>query len=287
MIEINIHDELYPNNLRQLKNPPQKLYVEGNEKILNQIAICVIGSRSHSDYGKRMCERFTKELVENGINIVSGMAKGIDTIAHEACIKNRGKTIAVLPSGFNQIYPQENEVLYYKILEREGAVISEYPPDTKYDKKKPLERNRIVSGLSVGTLVIEAGYNSGSSITAKCAKEQGKKIFCVPSSLENRKGITSNELIKKGAKLITCIEDILEEFPEIEKNNKSTNIVNEERLVEKEYIDIYNILSNEPIHINEICKKSNLSISEVNYKLMMLEIDGNILQLPGKQFIRK
>lgn len=290
MVEIRIEDKLYPRNLKQISNPPRKIYVEGNEKILEYASISIIGSRSHSEYGKKMCKKFAQELTKKGMTIVSGMALGIDSIAQETCIENGGTTIAVLPSGFNNIYPSENEWLFHKIIKSGGAIISEYLPDDKYDIKKPIERNRIVSGLSIGTLVIEAGYKSGTSVTARLAQEQGKKLFCVPSSLENRKGITSNLLIQKGGKLVTCIDDILEEFPKIklkkEENQKNTLQVQED-FINPEYLGVYKILSEEPMYINEICKKSNLEISEVNYKLMMLEIEGHIEQIPGKRFKRR
>ncbi len=289
MIEINIENDIYPKKLLKISNPPQKLYAQGNIKILEEQSISVIGSREHSDYGRRMCEKFTRELVENSINIVSGMAKGIDSLAHKTCIKNKGKTIAVLPSGFDNIYPSENKQLFYEIIKTGGIVLSEYPPEAKYDIKKPIERNRIVSGLSMATLVIEAGYRSGTSVTAKLAMEQNKNVFCIPSSLENRNGCTSNEIIKKGGKLITCIEDILNKYPEIIRTQKSLkmNHSEEQYTIKQEYLDTYNILSYEPMHINEIYKKVKLSISEINYKLMMLEIEGNIIQMPGKLFKRK
>lgn len=290
MIEINIEDKLYPKNLKKISNPPSKLYVEGNEKILDDISISIIGSRSHSEYGRKMCKKFAQELTKKGMTIVSGMALGIDSIAQITCIENAGNTIAVLPSGFNNIYPVENKELFYKIIESGGAIISEYSPDSKYDIKKPIERNRIVSALSIGTLVIEAGYKSGTSVTARLAQEQGKKLFCIPSSLENKKGITSNILIQKGGKLVTCIDDILVEFPKIKlkKEENQENMVQEQKeIINPEYTDVYKVLSEEPMYINEICKKANLDISEVNYKLMMLEIEGNIEEIPGKRFKRK
>lgn len=286
MKEINKEDRLYPKRLKEINNAPKKIYIEGNKKILNEISISVIGSRSHSDYGRRMCEKFTKELVENGINIVSGMALGIDSIAHKTCIKNGGKTIAVLPSGLENIFPKQNKGLYTDIIDSGGTVISEYIPEFEANSNTCLKRNRIVSGLSIGTLVIEAGYRSGTSVTARLATEQGRKVFVIPSSLENRNGCTSNEIIQKGAKLVTCIEDILDEYPEIEyKENKQ--ISNTEKHIKEEFKTVYEILSSTPMHINEICKKLDLSISEVNYKLTMLELEESIIQLPGKEFIRK
>lgn len=266
--------------------------MNGNTELLNKSAIAVVGSRSCSSYGEKMCEYFTKELVKRNFIIVSGMAKGIDSIAHIICLENGGKTIAVLPSGFNNIFPKENIKLFKDIINLESTVITEYAPNVTVDSKKFLQRNRIVAGISVGTLIIEAGYRSGTSVTARFTKEQGKKFFCVPSSLENKKGITSNELIKRGGILVTNVTDIIKELPESElpiMQEKSAEISEKfkQAKVSEELMDIYNILSFEPKYIDEISKISGLPIKEVNYKLMMLEIENNIIQLSGRRFVKK
>ena len=275
----------FPKRLLDIKKCPKKLYIEGNIKLLNSIGIAVIGSRHHSEYGKRMCKYFIKELVRYGVTIICGMAEGIDTIAHKTCLENGGNTIAVLPCGLNKIFPKINKNLYKDIINLGGTAVSEYSLNESADSKKFLERNRIVAGLGIATLVIEAGYRSGTSVTARLTKEQGKCVFCVPSSLENYKGITGNRLIQKGGKLVTCIEDILNEFRDIKFIKKESIEVNE--LIDKEFLDVYRILSYNPQHINEISKKIKLSINDVSYKLMMLEIEGHIIQLPGKNFIRR
>jgi len=283
MIEIKISDEKYPENLKKIKNPPKKIYVEGNIDNLNKIGIAVVGSRSCSCYGKRMCEYFTKQLVEYDIQIISGLALGIDTYAHKNCIQNNGNTIAVLPSGLNNIYPKENKKLVNDILSNNGTLITEYEPNEKADSKKFLERNRIVSGLAIGTLIIEAGYRSGTSVTARLTKEQGKNVFCIPSSLENRKGIVTNELIQKGGYLVTKLEDILKKYEDIKFNRKRKS---EKENISEEFRKIYNVLTDEPMEINKICRITNLNICEVNYKLMLMELEGLITQLAGKRFIR-
>ena len=285
MIKIEYENKLFPINLKKITKPPKQIYIKGNMELTDTVGIAVIGSRHNSDYGRRMCEFFAKELVQYGISIISGMADGIDSIAHKTCIKNGGKTIAVLPCGFNHIYPKTNIRLYKDIINSGGAVISEYSPETKADSNKFLERNRIVAGLSIGTLVIEAGYRSGTSVTARITKEQNKVVFCVPSSLENYKGVTSNKLIQKGAKLVTCVEDILNEFPDIGFERREINKSN--NYIEDEYLDVYNSLSYNPQHINEIAKKLNMSINDVSYQLMMLELDEHVIQLRGKNFIRR
>ena len=277
-------DKLYPKMLETIPNKPKRLYIKGNIELLNKTGIAVVGSRSHSRYGKKMCEKFVQELVKVGIVIISGLANGIDSIAHKECLKNNGKTIAVIPCGFKNIFPPENIELLDNILKNDGCVITEYEENVVADSNLFLERNRIVAGLAICTLVIEAGYRSGTSVTARITQEQGKKVFAVPSSLENRKGITSNELIQKGAKLVTSAKDILEEFEYIDFSNIIK--LNKEKIINSEYLNVYKLLSDEPIHINQIAKKANISIEDASYQLMMLEISGDVVQLPGKEFIK-
>lgn len=285
MIKIDYTDKEYPDRLLKIKRKPSQIYVNGNVDLLNSIGIAVIGTRNPTSYGKRMCKHFTKELVQYGITIISGLAYGIDSIAHKTCLENGGNTIAVLPNGFNYIYPIEHEGLYKDILASNGAAVTEYLINQKADSKKFLERNRIVAGLAIGTLVIEGGYRSGTSVTARITREQGKHVFSVPSSLDNEKGITCNEIIKAGGKLVTCVEDIIEEFEGY--NFKKREIKESTSLIDDEFVDLYNVLSYNPQHINDIAKKLASDIKEVSYKLMMLELEGKILELPGKNFIRK
>lgn len=278
--------KLYPEKLKEIKNPPSRLYVLGNVEILNENAISVVGSRTNTKYGEKMCKIFTKGLVEYSINIISGLAIGIDEIAHKTCLENSGKTIAVLPSGLNNIYPAKNKKLAKEILNNGGTLISEYEPNIQADSKKFLERNRIVSALSLGTLVVEAGQRSGTRVTAKYAVEQGKKVFCIPSNLDNIKGKSTNELIRKGAILVTKVDEIIEEYKEIKFTKKE--IVHKDILlnIPKELHNIYKILNNEPKDINEIILLSGESVNDVNYKLMLLEMEGLIKELPGQRYIK-
>ncbi|MBR3249938.1 MAG: DNA-processing protein DprA [Clostridia bacterium] len=285
MIKINYTNKEYPERLLKINKRPNEIYVKGNMSLLNSFGIAVIGTRCPTSYGKRMCNRFTKELVQYGITIISGLANGIDSIAHKTCLENGGNTIAVLPNGFNYIYPKENENLYKNILASNGAVVTEYSINEKAESKKFLERNRIVAGIAVGTLVIEAGYRSGTSVTARITKEQEKPVFSIPSSLENEKGITCNLIIQNGAKLVTCVEDILEEFENHKFEKKE--IQNSDIFVDEELKDLYNVLTYKPQHINDIAKKLTCDIKEISYKLMMLELEEKIIELPGKNFIRK
>ena len=282
---IEYSDKLFPERLKSIMKCPQKLYLEGNVNILNDYGMAIIGSRDCSSYGEKWCEKFVKQLLEYNLVIVSGMAKGIDTIAHKTAIKYGGKTIAVLPSGFNNIYPKENIDLYKKIINSGGAVISEYESNVMADSKKFLERNKIVSGISIGTLVIEAEHRSGTSVTARLTKEQGKKVFCIPGSLDNSKSIGTNKMIQDGAKLVTSVEDIVEEFDFLQKVC-SINEMKEED-VDEQYKDVFELLSDAPIEFDEMVKMSNLRVNELMTKLTMLELDGKIDRLSGNRFIRK
>ena len=282
---IEYDNNFFPSILKNIKSCPQKLYVEGNVNILNDYGIAVIGSRDCSIYGEKWCEEFVKGLLEYNVVIISGMAKGIDRIAHQTALKYGGKTIAVLPSGFNNVYPKENMDLYKQIINSGGAIISEYEPNIIADSKKFLERNRIVSGLSIATLVVEAEHRSGTSVTARLTKEQGKKVFCIPGSLDNSKSIGTNKMIQEGAKLVTSVEDIVREYDFLEKVCSVCEAKVEE--VDEQYKDVFALLSDVPIEFEELVKKSDLKVNELMSKLTMLELDGRIERLSGNRFIKK
>ena len=286
---IEYASEKYPERLRYIENPPSRLYALGNINVLNELGIAVVGSRTNTQYGERMCKRFTKNLVEYNINIISGLAYGIDSIAHETCLKNSGKTIAVLPSGLKNICRATNKNLIIPILKNNGVIISEYESSISADSAKFLERNRIVAGLSAGTLVIEAGYRSGTRVTARFTKENERPLFCVPSSLENIKGKTTNELIQQGAKLVTSVEDMFEDIykdnSEIifcKKKQEKNWLVN----IPPDLISVFKEIDNVPRDINYISRKTKLPISEVNYKIMLLQLEGKIIEKPGHKFVR-
>ena len=301
-MKINIEDKEFPQQLRKIKNPPNCLYCNGNITLLQKMGI-----------------EFSKGLCEYGIVIISGMAIGIDSFAHKGALEVEGETIAVLPSGLNNIFPKQNEDLYNQILKKNGLIITEYDYDVEADSKKFLERNRIVSGLSIGILVVEGGIVSGTSVTARLAKEQGKKIFCIPSSLENNKGIIPNKLIKNGANLVTDVKDIINKFEEFKfkkkifenKNNNSeykivdnnknrkkkiqTKKVNDDKVVnninvnkkqiDKQFKEIYNLLEkNKCMNIEEINLLLNSNIKDLSSKLMLMELEDLIVSLPGKNF---
>lgn len=284
IIKLDIGNEYYPDRLRKIENPPKSIYVIGNIEILNNVGIAIIGSRKNTQYGEKWCNYFTEKLIEYDLNIISGMALGIDSIAHNTSLINGGKTIAVLPSGFENIYPKENFELFEKILSSGGAIISEYTPDYIKTSKSCLERNRIVSGLAIATLVIEAGVISGTSVTAKYTKQQGKYVFCIPGALDNKKSMGTNKLIKEGAILVTEIKDITEKFnflkqKTVKQNMKTYNVKNE-------YLEIYKLLENKPTDIENIIKKSGFSANEVMSKITMMELEEYIKLLPGNKVVK-
>ncbi len=287
---ITIEDRKYPKSLRNIKNPPVKLYVKGNTELLNSNIISIIGSRSCSENGIKLTKKFAKELVYQDITIASGMAVGIDTAAHEETLKQNGKTIAVLGNGLKNIFPKENIELFHRIINQGGLVISEYPPKEKANSNHFLERNRIVSGIALGVLVIEAAHRSGTSVTAKLAMEQGKKIFALPHEICDLHGVGTNRLIKKGAKVVTTAQDIINEFPFLTyktmPKSKLRNLTKEsefrrKKCTNKKYNEIYKFIKERPISLEEIYQKSNKDISEINQILLILELEGYIKKKAG------
>ena len=271
MRTINLSDSIFPHNLKKIKNAPNKIYVEGNEELLNKKSLAIVGTRSPTEYGKKVAFNFAKELSNENICIISGLADGIDSYAHLGAKSGKGGTIAVLGCGFNHIYPEHNLKLYKEILEEGGCIISEYEPEEKYKSEYFPARNRIISGLAMGVLIVEGRYRSGSSITARIAIEQNKEVFCIPSNIDSKTGYVPNEYIKNGAQLVTCKEDILEYFPK-EK---------EEMQLAPEYLEIYKYMSKIPISVDEIARLTDLSVASVNERLMLMEIEGLIRNVSG------
>ena len=209
---IKINNKLYPEKLRKIENPPKQIYILGDEKILNDFSIAIVGCRLCSEYGKKMAQSIAYNLAKYQINVISGLALGIDTNAHIGCLMNKGKTIAVLGNGLDMMYPTENIEIADEIIKNGGAIISEYPIGVRPKKENFPERNRIISGLSNGVVVIEAKEKSGSLITVECALNQGKDVFAVPGNINSSNSTGTNNLIKEGAKITTCVNDILEEY---------------------------------------------------------------------------
>ncbi len=279
--EINYNDECYPKRLKNIDDPPKKLYVLGNKNILNYKGIAIVGSRDCTDKGKEIAKIFGANLANAGFSIISGMAKGIDAEAHMGALEVNGNTIAVLGCGVDYVYPQQNIELYNEILEKGGVIVSEYPskvePTSEYFRK----RNRIVSGLSLGILVVEAEYRSGTSITVGYAKVQGRDIFCIPNAIDNNKGIGTNILIQKGANLVIEPKEIIEKYMDFKPKQLSIidileNKKNKLKSVKKEYRKIYECLQNGELGINEISIQTGLCIAEIYQKLVMMELEGII-----------
>ena len=283
---LTIEDKQYPTQLKEIKDPPQQLYIEGNIELLKTNILSIIGSRLCSENGMKLTQKFSKELVYQGMTIASGMAVGIDTIAHQTVLEENGKTIAILGSGFNHIFPEENKTLYEKIIKNKGLVITEYPPEVKAKSNHFLARNRIVSGLSLGILVIEAKHRSGTSVTAKLAKQQGKKVFALPHEVDDKHGIGTNRLIREGAKIVTCTKDILKEFPflvyqTLPKKEKQNILNKRKECKNKEYQEIYQLITEEPISIDEIVRKCHYNLKEINHIVLMLELEELIEKVQG------
>jgi len=278
-------DKEFPEKLLKIKDPPDQLYVLGDVSLLNKKSIAIIGSRDCTMYGYEQAKKFAKELAKENICIVSGMAIGIDSAAHIGAKCEIGRTIAVLGSGFNNIFPEENKDLFYEILEQSGCIITEYAPDVEPSYNNFLSRNRIVSGLSEGVLVVEARYRSGTSITAKYAKQQRKKIFCIPSNLDTTTGVGTGRLIQEGAKLVLSPKDLLIELGITDEQEEYLD--EPEIEVGEEYKEVYSVLSKIPINVNEICKRTNKSIVEVNTTLTMLELEGLVKQVGVNEFVKE
>jgi DNA processing protein len=287
---VTLKDENYPKNLAQIYDPPPFLYVKGELKEKDERSIAIVGSRRATHYGRSVTERISSDLAKRGITIVSGMARGIDSSAHKGALSVRGRTIAVMGCGVNVIYPPENSGLYHQIASS-GAVISELPMSTPPDGSNFPARNRIISGFSRGTTIIEASSRSGSLITAKLALEQGREVFAVPGMIDSATSKGTHRLIKEGAKLVENTSDILEE---ILPQYSSLDDLSRDRQGSKQFLDIspeaksiLKFLDKEPIHIDTIIKKSGLDAGLVSSLLLDLELKDMVKQLPGKMFIGK
>lgn len=282
---LTIKDEKYPKLLKEIWNPPAILYIKGKLPDDDGFNLAVVGTRKISTYGRQITSILTGELVKNGFNIISGLALGVDALAHQTTVTLGGKTVAVLGSGIDNesVYPAQNRYLTSQIIETGGAVISEYPTGTiAMPGNFPL-RNRIVSGLSLGTLVIEAAEESGALITAQCSLEQNREVFAVPGSIFNPTSAGPNKLIKMGAKAVTAVNDILEtlnlaQAADFTKNKKLLPASPEE---EKILIN----LSAEPTHVDKLIAGSGLDAAKVGAILTLMEMKGIVKNLGGMNYV--
>ena len=284
---ITLFDEDYPHLLSQIPGLPIVLYVSGEIIKNDNLSLGIIGSRRASLYGLSSAEKFAAELSRNQLTIVSGMARGVDTYAHRGALKAGGRTIAVMGSGFNHIYPPENRALAEQIA-KSGAVVSEFPMDTKPLAQNFPRRNRLISGLSLGILVTEAARNSGALITVDFALEQGREVFALPGKIDACGSMGTNQLLKQGAKLVTCCEDILEELnlaiPDIREQPKT--LIKQDITCGKDQEIVYNCINQQAVAIDDLMEKTSLSTSQISDLILKLQFKKLIKELPGKYFIR-
>lgn len=281
---ITIWDKEFPAILKNIYDPPLLIYVLGKIEKIDELSVAIVGTRQPTNYGKLQAERIASEISLQGITVVSGLARGIDSIAHEAAVKNKGRTIAIIGSGLDVIYPPENKKLF-EAISKEGAVISEFELGAQPDAANFPKRNRLIAGLSLGVIVIETGAAGGAMQTASLALDQNKEVFAVPGNLGVRQSEGTNLLIQKGeAKLVRSAEDVLVELelklkPIIGKNIPKPKI--DLNLFEEKII---NALDTEALHIDKIASATNISTSDCLVHLLSLEFKGMIKQLPGKVF---
>src|SRR5579859_7664160 len=294
-------DALWPARLNEIYDPPLVLYVRGSAEVLSRPGIAIIGTRHPTPYGIGMAERLACDLASRGLVIFSGMARGVDAAGHRGAIHAKGKTVAIFGTGVDVIYPRENRKIADGILECNGALVSEFPLNTFAAPQNFPIRNRIISGLSLGVLVVEAGEYSGTRITARCALEQSRELFAVPGNVTSRNSWGPNTLIKQGAKLTATWEDIWEELPtEVREQLESergpvaseekprTGSLFDEEISPREKKVLAILKQDESTHIDEIVEKleTQLSSSEIFAALFELELNGKIRQMAGKRFVR-
>lgn len=279
---ITFRDADYPSLLRQLEGGPAILYVNGTPREEDRFAIAVVGSRKTTHYGRMAAEKLSAELAGAGFTVVSGMARGIDTIAHSSSMSSGGRTVAVLGCGIDKVYPPENRGLKDRIADS-GYVVSEFPPGTRPLREHFPVRNRLISGLSLGVVVVEATRDSGSLITAQYALEQNREVFAVPGSIFSANSAGTNGLIKRGAKLIEKTDDIIEELaPMLRGFVKAKEKLNVEMTGEEKRL--CEMLTGEPVHIDALSRELALSTSQVLASLLNLELKGVVRQTEGKRF---
>lgn len=282
---VTLADPEYPQSLLEISDPPPFLYAKGNLALLNRPGIAIVGSRNASVQGEKNAEAFAHDLCAYGLCIVSGLALGIDGAAHRGALKANGATIAVVGTGLDIVYPAKHRELAHQIAEH-GLIISEFNLGTPSKPQNFPKRNRIISGLSLGCLVVEANLQSGSQITARLAAEQGREIFAIPGSIHSPMSKGCHQLIKQGAKLVDCLQDIVEEL------NLNTKLVSDSKFNNGDKASdqstpndfILNIMGYEPITLENLVALSSLTVSDVSSMLMILELEGKVASLTGGQF---
>ena len=272
-------DDDYPDMLSQVPGPPVALYVNGDVDALHLPSLAIVGSRNPTEGGRRNAHDFAQHLASGGFAITSGMAQGIDAAAHEGALDAGGKTIAFLGTGIDRVYPPGNRSLAHAIAER-GTLVSEYPLGSPPERWHFPERNRLISGLSLGTLVVEAARRSGSLITARLAAEQGREVFALPGSIHNPLSRGCHQLIRQGAKLVETADDILGELGQLAEHLRPT-------AEDADYETLRQHLSHDPVVIDELGKQSGLTIDQLSSMLLILELHGEVESFPGGRYAKK
>jgi len=280
-------DEEYPSNLRSIYNPPVLLYIKGEILPEDNLSVAMVGTRSVTDYGRVTADKLARDLAAKGITIVSGMATGVDSYAHWGALKAGGRTIAVFGNGIDIVYPPENVSLYKEIV-KNGAVISEYPFGVQPSRGSFPARNRIISGMTLGTVIVEAGKKSGSLITAAAALEQNREVFAVPGNINYKQCAGTNRLIQNGAaKLVLTAEDVLEELdPKLRKLSAESEPEAETVQLSDSEAAVFTLIQHEPIMIDQLIKKTGGTSAQISALLLPLELKGLIRRLPGNKYVR-
>ncbi|MFN0159463.1 MAG: DNA-processing protein DprA [Bacteroidota bacterium] len=285
---VTFWDKHYPENLKKIYDPPPVLFLRGSFQEEDKYSIAIVGTRTPTPYGTHLAEKFAAELARYGIPIISGLARGIDTVAHAATVKSGGRTIAVIGSGIDVIYPPENKTLVDRILP-EGAIVSEYVMGTKPDAGNFPRRNRIISGIALGTLIVETGVDGGAMITAATALDQNRDVFAIPAAISEKRSSGTNLLLKQGkATLVESVDDILSELGPRLKKLIAPSTTKAEPLPPLSLFEqrLYEALPDDPIHIDALAERSAMSTGDALVHLLSLEFKGIVRQMPGKMFAK-
>jgi len=285
---ITLLDPEYPRLLREIEDPPVVLYVKGEGEIDTARTLAIVGTRRASGYGRAVAHKLASELAQLGLIVASGLALGIDTAAHRGALAGGGITVAVLGSGLTHLYPAQNRALVRKIEDMGGLILSEFPLATPPARWTFPQRNRIISGLSRGVIVVEAPERSGALITARFALEQGREVFAVPGPITSTSSRGTNRLIQDGARLVTEVADVLSEFPDLAELIHPAAPATEKRIDSLTPLEerVYELIGLEPIHIDDIIARGNISPSEAAHALLTLQMENLIQEVEGRRYIR-